>query len=362
MRSLPFVPVAALLAAVALSACSRQEPAPDPVRAVRTIVLAPSGSGEVQEFASEVQARTESPLGFRVAGKLVRRQAEVGRHVGAGELLAQLDPEDLRLAQAASLATVRSAQVNAEMAEADFKRFRELYEQGFISAAELDRRETTLKAARAQLEQARAQAGVQANQAAYSDLHAPAAGVVTAVVAEPGAVLAAGTPVLRLAHDGPRDAVFAVPENEVARVRSMIGRPGVVRVRLWGREDTLPATVREVAAAADPATRTFVVKADLGSAPVQLGQTATVLIERPGVAGVLTLPLAAVVQHQGRSSVWVLDRATMTVKPQPIEIGGSDGNSVVVVGGLASGAVVVTAGVHVLAPGQKVRLYQDTGR
>ncbi|MBG6082664.1 efflux RND transporter periplasmic adaptor subunit [Rubrivivax gelatinosus] len=362
MRSFFVIPVAALLAVAALSACSRHEAPPEPVRAVRTVVLAQASAGGVQEYAAEVQARTESQLGFRVAGKLVRRQAEVGRHVAAGELLAQLDPQDLRLAQTAAQATMRSAQVNAEMAAADFKRFRELYEQGFISAAELDRRETTLKAARAQFEQARAEAGVQANQAAYSDLHASAAGIVTAVMAEPGAVLAAGTPVLRLAHDGPRDVVFAVPEDEVGRMRSMLGRPGAVRVRLWGRQDTMPATVREVAAAADAATRTFTVKADVGAGAAQLGQTASVLIEQPRVEGVAKLPLTAVVQVQGKTSVWVLDRATMTVRPQPVELGGTDGNSVVVASGLAPGAVVVTAGVHVLAPGQKVRLYEDTKR
>lgn len=362
MKSSSLVPAAALLAVLALAGCSRREVPPDPVRAVRTVVLAQASAGGVQEYAAEVQARTESQLGFRVDGKLVRRQAEVGRHVAAGELLAQLDPEDLRLAQTAAQATVRSAQVNAEMAQADFKRFRELYEQGFISAAELDRRETTLKAARAQLEQARAQAGVQANQAAYSDLRASVAGVVTAVMAEPGAVLAAGTPVLRLAHDGPRDVVFAVPEDEVGRLRTMLGRPGAVRVRLWGREDTMPATVREVAAAADPATRTFAVKADVGAGAAQLGQTASVLIEQPRVEGVAKLPLTAVVQFQGKTSVWVLDRATMTVRPQPIETGGTDGNSVVVAGGLASGAVVVTAGAHVLSPGQKVRLYEEAKR
>ncbi|MBZ8139766.1 efflux transporter periplasmic adaptor subunit [Rubrivivax gelatinosus] len=357
-RSLP----AALLAAAALAACSRTEPPPEPVRAVRTLVVAAGSAGGVQEFAAEVQARTESQLAFRVGGKLVRRQAEVGRHVASGELLAQLDPEDLRLAQSAALATVRSAQVNAEMADADFKRFRELYEQGFISAAELDRRETTLKAARAQFEQARAQAGVQTNQAAYSDLHAPAAGVVTAVLAEPGAVLAAGTPVLRLAHDGARDVSFAVPEDEVGRLRAMQGRPGAVRVRLWGRTDTAPATVREVAAAADPVTRTFAVKADVGRAEMQLGQTATVIVEQPRVEGVTKLPLAAVVRQQGRSSVWVLDRRTMTVQPRAIEVAGSDGDQLIVGGGLAPGTVVVVAGVHVLKPGQKVRLYQDPAR
>ena len=103
-----------------------------------------------------------------------------------------------------------------ELAAADFKRYRELRDQGFISGAELERRETTLKAAQAQFEQARAQAGVQGNQAATAALGAEP-GVITGIEAEPGAVVAAGAPVVRLAHDGPRDVVFAVPEDKTTQ-------------------------------------------------------------------------------------------------------------------------------------------------
>src|SRR5207237_760313 len=135
--------------------------------------------------------------------KMTRREAEVGRHVQAGERLAELDPQDLHLGMAAANAAVRSARVAVELADADLKRYRDLLAQGFVSAAEIDRRQTTLRAAQAQFELASAQAGVQANQAGYSALTAPAAGVVTGIDAEPGAVLAAGATVVRLAHDGP---------------------------------------------------------------------------------------------------------------------------------------------------------------
>ena len=359
MRSVRF---SAVLGVLVLAACSRPEPPPEPVRAVRTVVVESGVAAGEQSFGAEVRARTESRLAFRVGGKLVRRQAEVGRQVAAGEVLAQLDPQDLQLAEGAAQAAARAAQAEFEMAAADFERFRELRAQGFISAAELDRRETALKAARAQLEQARAQAGVQSNQAAYGLLRAPAAGVVTAVEAEPGAVLAAGTPVLRLAHDGPRDVVFDAPEEEVGRMRALVGRPGAVRVRLWGQAEALPATLREVAAAADPATRTFAVKADLGRAAAQLGQTATVLVERPRQAGVTRLPLAAVFRLQERSTIWVVDPQTMTVAPRAIEVAGVEGATLVVAGGLPAGTRVVSAGVHVLSAGQKVRLYQEPGR
>jgi len=347
-----------LLVAAALAACAKQEPAPEPVRAVRTLTVAAESAGGAHEYAAEIRARTESRLSFRVAGKMVRRSAEVGQRVKAGDMLAQLDPEDLRLAQAAAAATLQTAQVNYELAEADFKRYKGLRDQGFISAADLDRRENTLKAAKAQLDQARAQANVQGNQATYSTLNASAAGVITGVDAEPGAVLAAGAPVLRLALDGPRDAVFAVPEDAVTRLRPLLGKAGALRVRLWGATATLPATVREIAAAADSATRTFQVKADLGNADVQLGQTAAALLELPRLEGVTKLPLTAVTQLQGKTAVWVVDKPSMTVRVQPIAVAGADGNAVVVASGLSPGQLVVTAGVHVLTPGQKVKFYE----
>jgi RND family efflux transporter MFP subunit len=353
----PSLPLA-LLAAALLAACSRPEPAPEPVRAVRTLTVAADSAGGAHEYAAEVRARTESRLSFRVAGKMLRRQAEIGQRVKAGEVLAQLDPEDLKLAQSAAAAGVQTAQVNFELADADFKRYKGLRDQGFISAAELERRETTLKAAKAQLEQAQAQSSVQGNQAGYSALTATAAGVITGVDAEPGAVLAAGAPVVRLAQDGPRDVVFAVPEDVLARVRPLIGKPGALKVRLWGASTTLPATVREVAAAADPATRTFLVKADVGRADVQLGQTAAVLLETPRQDGVTKLPLTAVMEQQGKTAVWLLDKASMTVKVQPVVVAGAEGNTVVVASGLSAGQVVVTAGVHVLTPGQKVKLFE----
>jgi RND family efflux transporter MFP subunit len=345
----------ALLGLVGLLAgCSRPEPAPEPVRAVRTLVVQPATVAAERSFAAEVRARTESRLGFQVPGRLVRRLADVGQTVRAGQALAEIDPQDLRLAQSAAQAAVAAAEVNAAQAAADLRRFRDLQAQGFISAAELQRRETAARAADAQLAQARAQAAVQGNQAGYARLLAPAAGVVTATEAEPGAVLAAGQPVLRLAHAGPRDAVFSVPEDQVDGVRRLLGREGLLRVRGWGRADDWPATVREVAAAADPATRTFLVRADLGAAPAELGQTATVSLPLPPRDGLIRLPLSAVRELGGRTVVWQLDPQAMTVAAREIQVAGADGNLALVGGGLAPGAEVVTAGVHVLSEGQKV--------
>lgn len=346
-----------LLPVVLMAACSRPVPASEPVRAVRTLTVGEPSLGTSIDYAGEVRARTESRLSFRVAGKMVSRQVDLGDSVKAGQVLASLDPQDLRLSQDAARSAVEAARITADQAAADFKRFRELRDQGFISAAELDRRESAVKSAQAQFEQARAQAGVQSNQARYSSLVADASGVVTAVEAEPGAVLAAGAPVLRVAKDGPRDVVFAVPEQHAESLRLLEGRPGVLQVRLWGSAQQVPAMVREVAAAADPVTRTFTVKADLGRLPVKLGQTATASLAVPAAAGGFKLPLSAVFEQKGRSHAWLLDTASMTVRAQPIEVGGAEGNMVLVSAGLAAGQTIVSAGAHTLTQGQKVALY-----
>lgn len=364
MRHL-LLPAAAVVAAAALAACAKTEPAPEPVRAVRTMTVGADAVGGVQEYAAEVRARTESRLGFRVGGKLVRRAVDAGTVVKAGQVLAQLDPQDLRLSQDAARAALVAAQVNYDQTLADFKRYKDLRDQGFISSAELERRETALKAAHAQWDQTKAQASVQGNQAAYATLTADATGVITGVDAEPGMVVAAGAPVVRLAHDGPRDVAFSVPEDKVALVKALAEQPGRFKVRLWGAGgEAMAATIREIAAAADPVTRTFLVKADIGKVAaeqVRLGQTATVLVEMPKTVGVSKLPLSALKEEQGRTVVWVVDKGSMTVKTQPVQLAGADGNEAVISGGLAPGQMVVTAGVHVLSPGQKVKLYVEPG-
>jgi multidrug efflux system membrane fusion protein len=348
-----------LLMVPVLMACSPPPAQVEPVRAVRTLVLQ-TGETELQnEYAAEIRARTEARLSFRVGGKLVRRPVNVGDVVKAGQVLAQIDASDLKLGQDAARAAVSAADTQLALNEAEYRRYKELRDQGFISGLELERREASLKASRAQAEQARAQASVQGNQAGYAVLVADVSGVVTAVDAEPGAVLAAGTPVLRVAQDGPRDAVFSVSEDRLPALRALLGKPGAVQMRPWGSDLKLPATVREVAAAADPTTRTFLVKADIGRTDLRLGQTATVLIDAPAVAGLFKLPLPAVFEQGGQSHVWVVDPAKSTVRAQPIAVVGAEGNLVLVGAGLANGLRVVTAGVHTLTPGQVVRLYAE---
>ena len=354
-----FTPTAAILAsALLLAACSKPAPPEEPIRAVKVATVGLESIKSGAEFAGEVRPRVESRLGFRVAGKIVRRQAELGMRVQAGDVLAQLDPRDYKLAAQAASAQTSAALTNRDLALADFKRYKSLKDQSFISGAELERRESALKAAQAQLDQAQAQLAGQGNQSAYTTLVADVSGVITSIDAEPGQVVTAGTPVVRIAQDGPRDVVFAVPEDKVALMT--VG--STTDVRMWSSNTHYQGVVREVAASADPVTRTFTVKVslDVKDAPA-LGTTVSVIpqaFDRSGVQ-VVKLPTSAFRQDGQNSSVWVLDTATMTVKLQPVVIATAVGNEVVVASGLQPGMQVVVAGVHVLSPGQKVTVYKD---
>jgi len=343
-------------AALLLVACSRPAPPEEPVRAVKVITVGASSYSPSHEYAGEVRAQVESRLGFRIGGKLIKRQAEVGQRVLAGQVLAQLDPQDYRLAAEAARAQVAAAATNRNLAAADFKRYQALKDQNFISGAELERRDATLKAAQAQLEQAQSQAAVQGNQTGYAVLTADVSGVVTAVDAEPGQVVAAGAPVVRIAADGVRDVVFSVPEDKVAGIKA--GAP--VRIRVWAQGTELTGKVREVAASSDPVTRTYQVKVALEGQSPPLGATVYAVPETATAAraAVIKLPTSALRQEGQSTTVWVLEPASMTVRPQAIQVATADGNEIVVASGLAPGMQVVSAGVHVLSPGQKVSIYQ----
>jgi RND family efflux transporter MFP subunit len=347
----------ACLSAALLLGCSKAPPEQEPVRAVKVLTVGASATSFDLEFSGEVRARVESNLGFRVGGKLIARQAELGQRVKSGQLLAQIDPQDYRVTAEAAAAQLIAAQSNRDVAAADLKRYQGLFEQGFISAAELERRQANDKAAQAQWRQAQAQSTVQGNQSNYTHLLADGAGVITSVDASAGQVVAAGQPVLRLALDGPRDVVFSVSEDKLASLKAGV----LVDVRQWTDGKTYEAKVRDVSASADVITRTFVVKAALPKEvdPV-LGSTVTVSLRASHLKGEMPrikLPTQALRTEAGATSVWLLDAASMTVKAQTIQVTAVDGNEVVVDSGLQNGDQVVVSGVHVLTAGQKVSIF-----
>ncbi|NDD23418.1 MAG: efflux RND transporter periplasmic adaptor subunit [Betaproteobacteria bacterium] len=284
------------------------------------------------------------------------RQAEAGQRVQAGQVLAEVDVQDYALAAQAAQAQVIGARSQRDLAAADFKRYEALLAQNFISAAELERRSATLKAAQATLDQALAQAQSQSNQAGYAKLMATSSGVITGVEAEPGQVVSAGQPVVRFAQDGPRDAVFAVPEHVVGRLK--LGQKMTATV--GNGNQTVQGHVREIGASADPATRTFTVKLGLEKAEA-LPLGITLNVHAPQLAGsqsnVIKVPTSALRQEGQQTTVWLFDTATSTVSSQVVQVATADGNDVVITSGLKPGQQIVSAGVHVLSPGQKVTVY-----
>ena len=372
-----FFPVAAGLSLLLLlSACTPAAPPEAPVRAVKVLTVSAGTTRAIAEYSGEVRARIESRLGFRVGGKITRRQAELGQRVGAGQVLAQLDAQDLQFGADAARAQVALARTNRDLAAADYKRYEMLKAQNFISGAELERRDATLQAADAQLNQVSAQFAVQGNQVRYAALLADASGVVTAVEAEPGQVVSAGTTVVRVAVDGVRDVVFAVPEGDLPSVvlnASVLLRvwnqaipassaaPGVLAAPEKEGAPLMRGRIREIAASSDPVTRTYTVKVAIGAdVALPLGSTVYVRPDTTGLTApsVIKLPTTALWRDGQFTAVWLVDKVSMTVKSQRVEIATADGNDAVVAAGLQPGMVVVTAGVHVLAPGQKVSIYK----
>lgn len=346
-----FPALAASVLCLALAACGGAKPAAEAPRPV--LVSRPSGAvNAVSAYAGEVRAREESPLSFRVGGKLIERKVDVGAHVAAGQVLAVLDPGDLEAQTRAAQAQFAAAEAEYARARADQLRFGQLAKDQLVSRSAQDAQDASAKAALGQLNSARANLDVARNQSGYTQLRAPAAGVIASRSAEAGQVVAAGQQVFALAADGAREIAFAVPEGAIATFKP--GQP--VQVELWSLPgQRFPGRVREVSPAADPASRTYAarVSVDAPAGTLELGQSARVY--QPDAAGSgLSVPLAAIQRSGAASAVFVADPATGTVKLKPVVTGPYGADRVPVTSGLAAGDWVVAAGGHLLRDGQKV--------
>lgn len=338
-----------------LAGCTEKVPAPAVVPLVVTQKAVAGDAGLHASFAGEVRARSESALGFRVGGKITQRLVDVGVSVKAGTPIARLDARDFQLNAAAAQSQMAAAQADVTQAQADYARYNDLYQKKFVSAAEMDRRKATLDVAQARLAQAKAQLDVSANQGAYTLLAADRAGVITSVEADVGQVVAAGQTVVRLAQDGEKEVLITVPENRVSEVKAA----SVIEVTLWAApQKRYQGRVREISPSADTVTRTYAVRVAMTDADVsaRLGMTASVLLKQPGEGQAVVLPLTALYQQGNNTALWLVDAATQTVKLVPVKVGVFREDSVTILSGVKADDVVVTAGVHKLTAGQKVRI------
>ncbi len=353
----PVAPMASVvLALVLLAACSKPVDKAEDIRPVRAMKLAAADADATVEFSGDVRPRIESRLGFRVGGKIVARKVEVGTLVKRGQVLMQLDPQDLQLAQLQSAAVLKAAQGNRDLALAEQQRYEDLRARNFVSQAVLDAKQTAYLAAQASFDQATAAARNQLNQTGYATLVSNVDGVVTGIDAEAGQVVAAGTPVLRVAETREKDVVIGIPEDQVELLRQVSD----IRIHVWADPGTvIQGKLRELSPIADPVSRTFTARIALpaDAAQVRLGMTAYVTFVRKIPQGMIRVPLNALVRDQSKTAVWVIDKGAVTL--MPVQVVGPAGNDLLLSGGVSAGQMIVTAGVNLLKAGQKVTILND---
>ncbi len=341
---------------LALVACGGKAQ-PDPRTAIPLVRVATVGdaSSAARSFSGTVAARVQSDLGFRVAGKVSERLVDAGQSVKRGQPLMRIDPVDLQLAARAQQDAVAAARARALQTAEDEARYRDLRGTGAISASAYDQIKAAADTARAQLSAAEAQAEVARNANRYTDLLADADGVVMETLVEPGQVVAAGQPVVRLAHAGRREAVIQLPET----LRPQVG--SVAQATLFGNAAvSVPATLRQLSESADRLTRTFEARYVLDGALAQAPLGTTVSIRIPDGTAARTqaglqVPLAALFDAGKGPGVWVIAGNPAKVRWRPVMVLGLDDDHANVAGKLARGERIVALGAHLLRDGEQVR-------
>lgn len=340
-------PLAALIS-LALASCgsgNAESPVEPPL--VRTLVVGAASAAPIR-YTGVVRARIESDLGFRVGGKITERLVDPGERVRRGQPLMRLDATDLGLAAAVAADRLRAAQAEATRAAADEARLRRLVEAGAVSRSAYDAALAAARSSAANLSAARSGASEAANQRSYGTLFADADGVVTDVLAQPGQVVSAGAPVVRLARAGGREAAVAVPETQLATL------PREGRAFLYGSGVPLPARLREVAGSADGLTRTYDARFALGAADTPLGATVTVELPRR-TAPQLAVPLTSIHDAGRGAGVWLVRSGRVTFRPVTIAALGEE-TATIAASGLSPGDRIVALGAQLLREGEAVRV------
>jgi len=345
-----------------LAACGKSDDV-DPRTAPPVVRVAhiQAGGGSARTFTGIIAARVESDLAFRVGGKVTERLVESGQAVKRGDVLYRIDPIDLNLAAASQQQEVIAARAQSVQAIADEARYRDLVAKGVVSRSAYDQIKAAADAASAQLKAAEAQARVARNASQYTALLADADGVVMAISAEPGQVVAAGQVVARLARAGSREAVVQLPET----LRPIIG--SVAQASSFGSSTKMPARLRVLSESADPATRTFEARYTLEGAtiPLPLGSTVTVELSGAAPAGVsagFKVPLGALFDPGTGTGVWVISGEPHKAHWIPVAIEQLGDDQALVDGALKATDRVAALGAHLLRDGQVVRLADTTKR
>lgn len=339
-----------------LTACDKpaaEAPQPRPVR-VATVILEPSAPAV--RYAAVIRPRIEADLGFRIPGKMIERLVEVGQRVAPGQPLARLDPKDLDLQVKATEAQLASAQADAANARADFHRAAELKRGGWTSGQNYDHARAADDRAKARITELQASLDVLRNSSRYAVLTAGDEGVITAILVEPGQVLAAGQTAFRLARLDEMEVVADVPEQQANSLADHI-----LSVEAWSLPGvTIAATLREISPTADPITRTYRLRATLKAPPpeLQLGMTATLIAQPRQSIPVARIPLASLTQQGDQPAVWIVNAAGDGVTLHPVQVLAYSGEWAIIGSGLSGGEKIVTAGVYKLDASQRIRVWR----
>jgi len=349
----PQILLAGLIAAT-VTGCDKPAPPTSQVRPVRTVTVERGAEGETVSLTGHIRAKDQVNLAFRLDGRVIERPVNVGDVLKAGKVVAKLDPQIQQNGLNSAQAELASAEAVLTQARLTFGRQQQLVKDGWTSRANFDEARQKLETTQGQVDAAQAQLRTAQEQLSYTVLSADAPGAVTAKGAEPGEVVHAGQMIVQVARQGGRDAVFDVPEHLIRTGP----RDPLVQIALTN-DPTVRATgrVREVSPQADSATRTWQVKVGIIDPPqgMQLGSTVTGSIKLSAPPGV-EIPASALTEANGNPAVWVVDPQSQTVSLRSVDVSRYDPATVVISQGLETGEVVVTAGVQVLRPGQKVRL------
>jgi len=324
----------------------------DDIPVIRTAVIGVEEATQEYTYSGEVRGRYESQLAFQVSGKIIKRNVELGSVINAGDVLMQIDPKDIQQTVNSTSAQVSSAESQLRLAESNLNRYRQLYEQGAVGRMAYDQYVSAYEVAVAAVRQASAQYTQGANQLDYSLLRADKPGVISGITAEMGQVVSAGQPVLTVVQDGEREVEISVPENRIEELR----KAQQIKVTFWALSKvTVDGKVREIAPMADQATRTYKVRINLLNSPpeMKLGMTAAVTILGGNSRQTVTIPLTAIYQNGDTPAVWVVSGDVITLRP--IKAGQFGDGIIQVLEGLQQGDQIVTAGVHKLKEGQKVK-------
>ncbi|MCL6364129.1 efflux RND transporter periplasmic adaptor subunit [Pectobacterium carotovorum subsp. carotovorum] len=359
MLRLKSATLAVCLLPLALVACGDATNVDDPRNQpplVRTATVV-SAAETSRSFTGVVVARIQSDLGFRVQGKILERLVDTGESVKRGQPLMRLDPIDLSLQAQAQQQTVAAARARARQATDDEARYRGLVAAGAISASAYDQIKAAAETAKAELSAAQAQADVARNATGYAVLMADADGVVVDTLAEPGQVVSAGQPVIRLARAGQREAVVHLPET----LRPVVGSEAMA-MRYGSGNPTIPVKLRLLSDAADPQTRTFearyVLEGALANAP--LGSTVTLNIAEDKLSEpVLQVPIAALYDAGKGPGVWSISGEPIKVSWHPVNVLGLGDDTARVTGGLQPGEQIVALGAHLLHEGEEIRMAES---